>query len=82
LIVIRCSKRISKSITLKEVREGTECSVTLIKAKIANAEQTRVHTILIIGGRDMEACAASVCLHHSGPQGAKPEAEVVADILE
>jgi threonyl-tRNA synthetase len=28
-----------------------------IKAKIANAEQTRVHTMLVIGGRDMEAGA-------------------------
>jgi threonyl-tRNA synthetase len=36
---------------------------------------------LIIGGRDMEAGAVSVRLHHGGPPGAKPKAEVVADIL-
>jgi threonyl-tRNA synthetase len=29
----------------------------------------------------MEAGAASVRLHHGGPQGAKPKGEVVADIL-
>jgi len=34
-----------------------------------------------VGGRDMEAGAVSVRLHHGGPQGAKPKAEVVADIL-
>jgi hypothetical protein len=29
----------------------------------------------------MEAGAVSARLHHGGPQGAKPEAEVIADIL-
>ena len=29
----------------------------------------------------MEASAVSVRLHHGGPQGAKPKAEVVADML-
>ena len=52
-----------------------------IKAKIQDAEQLRVHTMLVIGGRDMEAGAVSVRLHHGGPQGAKPKAEVIADIL-
>jgi threonyl-tRNA synthetase len=37
--------------------------------------------MLVIGGRDMEAGAVSVRLHHGGPQGAKPKGEVVADIL-
>ena len=45
------------------------------------ANRVRVHTMLVIGGRDMEASAVSVRLHHGGPQGAKPKAEVVADIL-
>ena len=52
-----------------------------MKAKIAEAEKARVHTMLVIGGRDMEAGNVSVRLHHVGPQGAKPKAEVVADIL-
>jgi threonyl-tRNA synthetase len=37
--------------------------------------------MLVIGGRDMEAGAVSVRLHHGGPQGAKPKAEAIADIL-
>ena len=40
-----------------------------------------VPTMRVSGGRDMEAGAVSVRLHHGGPQGAKPKAEVVADIL-
>ena len=63
------------------VRVETDFSATPIKAKIANAEQARVHTMLVIGGRDMEAGAVSVRLHGKGPQGAKPKVEVVADIL-
>jgi threonyl-tRNA synthetase len=63
------------------VRVDSDFSATPFKAKIADAEQQRVHTMLIIGGRDMEAGAVSVRLHHGGPQGAKPKAEVVADIL-
>jgi threonyl-tRNA synthetase len=63
------------------VRVDSDYSATPFKAKIANAEELRIHTMLVIGGRDMEAGAVSVRLHHGGPQGAKPKAEVVADIL-
>jgi threonyl-tRNA synthetase len=52
-----------------------------IKAKIAEAEQAKVHTMLVIGGRDMDAGAVSLRLHGKGNIGAKPKAEVVADIL-
>ena len=51
------------------------------KAKISNAEQFRVHTMLVIGGRDREGGPVSVRLHHGGPQGAKAKREVMADIL-
>jgi threonyl-tRNA synthetase len=50
-------------------------------AKISNAEQLRVHTMLVIGGRDMEAGNVSVRLHDKGNISAKPKGEVVADIL-
>ena len=63
------------------VRVEGDFSATPIKAKIADAETTRVHTMLVIGGRDLEAGAVSVRLHHGSPQGAKPKGEVVADIL-
>jgi threonyl-tRNA synthetase len=63
------------------VRVDSDFSATPFKAKISNAEQLRVHTMLVIGGRDMEAGAVSVRLHHGGPQGAKPKADVIAEIL-
>ena len=37
--------------------------------------------MLVIGRRDMEAGNVSVRLHGKGNLGAKPKAEVVADIL-
>ena len=46
----------------------------------AEAEKAKVHTMLVIGGRDMEAGNVSVRLHGKGNLGAKPKGEVVADI--
>jgi threonyl-tRNA synthetase len=63
------------------VRAEGDYSNNPIKAKIADAETAKVHTMLVIGGRDMEAGAVSVRLHGKGNVGAKPKAEVVADIV-
>ena len=63
------------------VRVDADYSTNKINGKIQDAERAKVHTMLVIGSRDMEAGAVSVRLHHGGPQGAKPKAEVVADIL-
>jgi len=52
-----------------------------INGKIQDAEKAKVHTMLVIGGRDLEAGNASVRLHGKGNLGAKPKGEVVADIL-
>jgi threonyl-tRNA synthetase len=52
-----------------------------INGKVQRAEQAKVHTMLVIGPRDMQAGNVSVRLHGKGNQGAKPRAEVVADIL-
>jgi threonyl-tRNA synthetase len=41
----------------------------------------KVHTMLVIGKRDMEANAVSVRVHGKGNLGAKPRNEVIADIL-
>ena len=79
--LINYAKPIVAELRANMVRVDADFSATPFKAKIANAEQLRVHTMLVIGGRDMESSAVSVRLHHGGPQGAKPQAEVVADIL-
>ena len=63
------------------VRVSADFSTDPIKAKIAEAEKAKVHTMLVIGGRDLEAGAVSVRLHGQGNIGAKPKGEVVADII-
>ena len=52
-----------------------------INGKIQRAEQMKVHTMFVIGKRDMEANVVSVRVHGKGNLGAKPRAEVMADLL-
>ena len=80
--LIEYAKTIVTELRANMVRVESDFSSTPFKAKIADAEKTRVHTMLVIGGRDMEAGQVSVRLHTGGPQGAKPKAEVIADILQ
>jgi threonyl-tRNA synthetase len=63
------------------VRVSADFGTDPIKAKIAEAEKAKVHTMLVIGGRDVEAGNVSVRLHGKGNVGAKPKGEVIADIL-
>jgi threonyl-tRNA synthetase len=53
-----------------------------IGGKIRNAEKDKVHTMFILGQRETEAGAIAVRQHGKGDQGAKPRAEVIADILQ
>jgi threonyl-tRNA synthetase len=75
------AKKIVAELRSNMVRCEADYSTNPIKAKIADAETAKVHTMLVIGGRDMEAGNVSVRLHGKGNIGAKPKAEVVADIL-
>ena len=75
------AKSIADELRANFVRATTDFSSDPMKAKIAEAEKSKVHTMLVIGARDMEAGAVSVRLHHGGQQGAKPKTEVLADIL-
>jgi threonyl-tRNA synthetase len=64
-----------------QVRAELDESSDKINGKIQRAEQMKVHTMLVIGKRDMEADAVSVRVHGKGNLGAKPRDEVIADIL-
>jgi len=63
------------------VRAEGDYSNNKINGKIQEAERARVHTMLVIGPRDMQAGAVSVRVHGKGNAGAKPRAEAVAEIL-
>ncbi|HXE41756.1 MAG TPA: His/Gly/Thr/Pro-type tRNA ligase C-terminal domain-containing protein, partial [Candidatus Baltobacteraceae bacterium] len=64
------------------VRVESDFTSNKINGKIQEAEKAKVHTMLVIGGRDMEAGNVSVRLHGKGNIGAKPKGEVVAEILQ
>lgn len=75
------ARAISSELRANFVRVVNDFGSDPIKAKISNAEHAKVHTMLVIGGRDLEAGNVSVRLHSKGPQGAKPKAEAVAEIV-
>ncbi|MDB6121788.1 MAG: thrS [Pedosphaera sp.] len=80
--LVNYAKAIVNELRANFVRCEADYRTDPIKAKIAEAEQSKVHTMLVIGPRDMEANAVSVRLHGKGNVGAKPKAEVVADIVQ
>jgi threonyl-tRNA synthetase len=64
------------------VRTEIDESSDKINGKIQRAEQMKVHTMFVIGKRDMESNAVSVRVHGKGNLGAKPRAEAIADIFQ
>ncbi len=79
--LVNYAKAIVNELRANFVRVEADYSTNKINGKIQDAEKAKVHTMLVIGGRDMDAGAVSVRLHGKGNVGAKPKAEVVADIL-
>jgi len=75
------AKSIQRELREAGVRAELDAGTDPIKAKIANAEEKKVHTMLVVGRRDLEAGAVSVRVHGKGNLGAKPRGEVVADLL-
>ena len=76
------ARGIQAKLRTHQVRCELDASTDHIKAKIANAEQMKVHTMLVIGNRDLEANAVSLRVHGKGNLGAKPRVEVIADLLQ
>ena len=75
------ARSIHAELRTQEVRAELDLSTDKINGKIQRAEQRKVHTMLVIGKRDLESNAVSVRVHGKGNLGAKPSGEVVADIL-
>jgi threonyl-tRNA synthetase len=65
----------------RQVRATLDAGSDKMQGKIQRAEQEKVHTMLILGRRDLEAGNVSVRVHGKGNLGAKPRAEVIADLL-
>jgi threonyl-tRNA synthetase len=79
--LVNYSKAIVQELRSSMVRAEGDYSTDKINGKIQQAELAKVHTMLVVGPRDLAANAVSVRVHGKGSLGAKPKAEVVADIL-
>jgi len=75
------ARSILKELRAHQVRAEIDESSDKINGKIQRAEQMKVHTMFVIGKRDMEADAVSVRVHGKGNLGAKPRTEAIAEIL-
>jgi threonyl-tRNA synthetase len=79
--VLDYSMSILNELRAHQVRAEIDKSTDNINGKIQRAEQMKVHTMFVIGKRDMEADAVSVRVHGKGNLGAKPRSEVIVDLL-
>jgi threonyl-tRNA synthetase len=79
--VLEYSMSILNELRSHQVRAEIDTSSDNINGKIQRAEQMKVHTMFVIGKREMEADAVSVRVHGKGNLGAKPRSEVIADVL-
>ena len=80
--LVTAAKALQAELRAEGVRATVDISNDPIKAKVANAEQMKVHHMPVIGPRDLEAGNISVRIHGQGNLGAKPRAEVVNAVLE
>jgi threonyl-tRNA synthetase len=80
--VLDYSMSILNELRTHQVRAEIDTSSDNINGKIQRAEQMKVHTMFVIGKRDLEADDVSVRVHGKGNLGAKPRAEAIAEILQ
>jgi threonyl-tRNA synthetase len=79
--LVNYAKAIVQELRADMVRAEGDYGTDKINGKIQRAEEAKVHTMLVIGPRDMQAGAVSVRLHGKGNVGAKAKGEVVAEII-
>jgi threonyl-tRNA synthetase len=79
--LVTYAKQIVNELRANFVRAESDYSSNKINGKIQEAEKAKVHTMLVIGGRDMDAGNVSVRVHGKGNLGAKPKGDVIAEIL-
>jgi threonyl-tRNA synthetase len=80
--LVRFAKDIVSELRAQMVRAEADLGTDKINGKILRAEEAKVHTMLVVGQRDLEANNVSVRLHGKGNQGARPRGEVIADLVQ
>lgn len=80
--LVRYARDLVRELRGEMVRAEADLGSDKINGKILRAEEAKVHTMLIVGQRDLEANNVSHRVHGKGNLGAKPRAEVLADIVQ
>jgi threonyl-tRNA synthetase len=80
--LIEYARSILNELRAHQVRAEIDESSDKINGKIQRAEQMKVHTMFVIGKRDMNTDAVSIRVHGKGNLGAKSRGEAIAHILE
>jgi threonyl-tRNA synthetase len=79
--LVEAARALQAELRSHGVRAEVDASSDKINGKVLRAEQSKVHTMLVLGKRDLEGGTLSVRVHGKGNLGARPRAEVVADLL-
>lgn len=80
--LIDYARSILNELRAHQVRAEIDESSDKINGKIQRAEQMKVHTMFVIGKRDMDANTVSVRVHGKGNLGARPRNEAIAEVLD
>jgi threonyl-tRNA synthetase len=80
--LVQYANGIVKELRTQMVRAEGDFGSDKINGKIQRAEHSKVHTMLVVGHRDMEANAVSVRIHGKGNLGAKPKIETITRIVQ
>jgi threonyl-tRNA synthetase len=75
------SRSILDELRAAGIRVSIDASTDKINGKVLRAEEQKVHTMLVLGRRDLEAGAVSLRVHGKGNLGARPRAEVIAELI-
>ena len=76
------AKEVHKRLREAGIRAEIDAGRDKINGKIQNAEQAKVHTMLVIGNRESEAKSVSVRIHGKGNVGVKPFDECFNELEE
>ncbi len=74
------AERICSDLKTAGVRANWDRTGDKIGAKIRNAEIAKVHTMFVIGQKEVDAESVAVRVHGKGDQGVKPVAEAISEI--
>lgn len=78
--LVAAARELESELRALGIRVTSDVSTDKINGKVLRAEESKVHTMLVVGKRDLEAGCVSVRLHGKGNLGARPRKEVIADL--